>query len=456
MMKTMLRNTFILAFFCTSGFGQTFSVPEDFHEKANAYLDAVSRVGIFSGNVLIAHGHDVLLEESVGYASRRLGVPNTSDTRFRLGSITKSFTAIGILQLMEQGELTLDDPLSHWFPDFPFADQILIRHLLSHSSGLKRDIRFPDKSERYSMEELITLAHVDSLLYTPGSRSTYSNCGYIFLQSILETESGMPYEDYLITHILQPLQLRGMGLEMAHFPPARLADGYAAGANPEGTYDIQEVYLERHGYPEAVGALFGTARELWQFTRHIGDAQLLSAATWEQALSPQVEQEYGYQWGFGFNVYESNGLLVYNHNDRTTGFRGGYFYYPEQEITMVVLANNSFAERDRMVDAFERMLTGKRYYQPEAPQAIELPAEKKQAYVGTYDTGEFTFSITERNGQLYLASHGDPPSRIHAYAEDAFFCEYFDLKLAFERKRDVVTAVEWRYQNRPTQAKKVE
>jgi len=450
--------TVCILFICISnGFSQKKEINfSGFTEKADSYLNAIHNVGEFSGTVLVAHKGQIKFHKGYGFASKRFKIPNSPSTKFRVGSVTKSFTAISILQLVEQGKLKLKDPLSKYIPDYPFANQIKIENLLSHTSGIKRDIKFPDRTKTYTLKELITMSKVDSLLYEPGTKMSYSNCGYILLHHILEKLTGEKYENYVTKNVLHPLGLFNTGIEDPLSPPEGLADGFSNGVNKEGYFTYSEVHMSSHGYSDAVGAMYSTTEDLLKFSRQIGKSNILKQETWELALQPFVKDAApGYRWGFGFNIIEGKTVKVINHNGRTTGFRGGYFQFIEDDLTIIILGNHMDAARGTILMAFQGMLLDKKYYQPQTRATIGTDDLILKDYVGNYKTAGFPFKISEFKNQLYVESHGDVPSKLLPFKQDSFFCKYFDLTLKFKRENGKIIGCEWIYKNKPEQAVKL-
>ncbi len=429
---------------------------EGFDAKADAYINAIKNVGEFSGTILVAHKGNIKYHKGFGMASRRFNIPNSVDTKFRVGSVTKSFTAIGILKLVEQGKLSLDDKLSKFHKDFPFANKIQIKHLLSHTSGLKRDIKFPDKTKKYKLDELIKMSEVDSLLYNPGTKMSYSNCGYVLLQSILEQLTGADYETYITAEVLHPLGLYNTGVEDPLLPPMGLADGFNSGKDKNGNYSIIESHMSSHGYPDAVGAMYSTTEDMMKFSRLIGKSNILSKESWKKALTPFLDSGRGYNWGFGFNIMKGKTTTVYNHNGRTSGFRCGYFQLAEDDLTVIILGNYNNAAREDIVRAFQKMLLSKEYYQPQHYEVIGSDNLNLDDFVGEYKTAEFPFKILKFKNELYVSSHGDPPAKLVPYETDAFFCKYFDLNIKFEREGGEVIGCNWNYKIQKLKAKKLE
>jgi CubicO group peptidase (beta-lactamase class C family) len=168
----------------------------------------------FSGAVLVAHNGEILLEDAWGLADREAGTPNTVDTRFRVGSINKMFTAVAILQLVESGQLALDDPIGRYLTEYPnpeLASAVTVRHLLTHSGGTGDvvddahwDTYLQHRLELRQVSDWIALFGDRSVSFEPGSRYEYSNYGFILLGALIEAVTGESYYDYVHEHVFAP------------------------------------------------------------------------------------------------------------------------------------------------------------------------------------------------------------------------------------------------------------
>ena len=181
------------------------------------YMQAEATANHFSGAVLIMKQNKVLLRQAYGLADQELNVPNTPETKFRIGSITKQFTAACILQLIEQNKLSLDDKLSKFFPDFPKGDSVTIHMLLDHTSGIANYTDIPgfDKVARlsWSKDSMIDFFKNKPYNFSPGTKFSYTNSGFFLLGCIIEKVSGQSYKDYLRQHILDKLGMANTGVD---------------------------------------------------------------------------------------------------------------------------------------------------------------------------------------------------------------------------------------------------
>ena len=249
------------------------AAPED---KTSRRIDEIVNFRVtnkeFSGSVLIAKGDNIVFNRGYGLANIEWGVPNTATTKFRLGSITKQFTAAAILLLEEDGKLHLEDPVRVHWPEAPRAwDKVTIFHLLTHTSGMAP----PDETWRFSegpAEETVGHFRDRPLEFEPGSEFRYSNSGFILLAYLIERISGQSYSDFLEERILTPLGMKDSGVESNGPIVGNRASGYADGENGW----VHGAYLSM---PSSIGsgAVYSTTEDLLRWTRGLFGGKLLKA-----------------------------------------------------------------------------------------------------------------------------------------------------------------------------------
>ena len=196
--------------------------------KLDEYVKALVDMGQFSGSVLVAKDGKILLCKGYGMANYELDVPNMPQTKFRLGSITKQFTAMAIMQLQERGLLSVTDKLSKYIPDYPHGDEITIHHLLTHTSGIVAKISEcnDEKIKPHTIQQVIALFKNKPLDFKPGEKYSYSNAGYIVLSYIIEKASGKKYEEFLREYVFMPLGMNSSGYDQASLIIKKRASGY--------------------------------------------------------------------------------------------------------------------------------------------------------------------------------------------------------------------------------------
>ncbi len=270
--------------------------------RMDQVIRASSDADAFSGAVLVARGGRILLDQGYGLANREWNIPNDGDVKFRLGSLSKQFTAVAVMLLNEQGKLDLDAPIKTWLPDAPAAwDAITPRHLLSHTAGVPNFTAFSDfaaqKTLPATLPQLIARFRDRPLDFAPGSRFAYSNSGYVLLSAMIEAASGQTYADFVAANLFQPLGMNDSGYDRHDVILPRRASGYAPGA--EGVVNADYVDMT---IPTGAGALYSTTHDLLKWEQGLFGGRLLNAQSMT-ALTTPVRNGYA----MGLMVSEAEG-----------------------------------------------------------------------------------------------------------------------------------------------------
>ena len=322
--------------------------------KLKAALDAQPR---FMGAVLVARGDNVLFRQTYGPANVEKRQPSTIETRYRLASISKQFTAAAILKLQDDGKLTIGDPVCKWIQPCPAAwAPLRIHHLLSHTSGIPDLMARPFWGMRRVAPATLAELTADSarfpLRFQPGSKVQYDNAGFNLAAAIVEKASGMPFETYMQTAIFKPLGLDRTGLGDAD----DVAMGYANYPSGLAAQDIPNVSIV-----EGAGAVYSTLDDLLAWERALHRGHVLSAFSYGQmvadhapANTPKERGRDRRTWGYGLFtkrlgeqvVPAFEDMQVY-HTGSWSGFRNLITYQPDADITVIVLSNN-YHQRDQV------------------------------------------------------------------------------------------------------------
>lgn len=319
------------------------TIPLELIARIDNWLTQVSRDNLFSGSVLIAQRGNVLLSKGYGLADREKNIPNTPQTRFRLASITKQFTAMAILVLEAQGKLRVEDPICRYIPDCPPAWQdVTIHHLLTHTSGMP-DFSLPASTvTTFTQEQTIATFRDLPLDFSPGEEWAYSNSGYILLGYIIQQVSGMSYEDFLKESIFVPLGLKDTGY-------AHTSDGLAIGY--ENQYTSLPADLDRAEIFDAAAALYSSAEDLYRWDQALYTEGLIPRASLERMFTPYVKVPtvegnkamYGY-YGYGWLIKQEEGQMQVWHAGGNPGGSTMIARYPEDRITIIVLCNSASSD----------------------------------------------------------------------------------------------------------------
>lgn len=309
-----------------------------------ARAETLAKQERFSGAVLVSRHDRILLERAWGLADRAAGTANTADTKFRLGSMNKIFTAVAILQLVEAGKLSLDAPIATWLPDYPnpeAAKKVSIRHLLTHRSGIGES-GFSDSPEFSTPAQFIARRDAmrtpadyvrqyagQALAFEPGSRTEYSSLGFMVLGLLIEKASGVGYYDYVQEHVYDVAGMKDTGSLPETVPVAGRAVGYL---RQNGQWHPNADTLPYRGSPAGGG--YSTVGDLQRFARALRAGKLLSPAMYKEATRLQS----GWQ-GLGFEVLGEAPLLSYGHGGMAPGMNAHFRVFPELGYVIVVLSN---------------------------------------------------------------------------------------------------------------------
>jgi CubicO group peptidase (beta-lactamase class C family) len=303
-------------------------------EKLEEFMEEKAKEVNFNGTVLVTKDGKVILSKGYGYADQDKKIKNTPETVFHIASLSKSFTALSILQLEEKGELSTNDTISNYFPDFPNGEKIKIHHLLNHTSGLPELLTLVKKDEEHSLEELYNAVKESKLDFEPGEKYAYSNSGYLLLALILEQQSEMTMADYMQKNILEPA-----GMEHTYFvtSPEGVAVGYENMGKPTDIIDISIAY--------GSGNILSTTSDLLLFEQAINNGKLLSKETVKKMQEPSTNAapfgivKYAYGWNVSDSWYSFNHRAV-AHSGGFTGFRNFFLRFPDDGVTVIILSNN--------------------------------------------------------------------------------------------------------------------
>ena len=290
-------------------------------------------LGLFSGAVLAAEGGEVLYESAFGMANRELGVPNTVDTRFRIASISKSFTTVLVLQMVGDGTLNLDDTLDEVLPAYSgeSADRITVEQLLTHAAGLVGEsaVENLDDIERHhwTKEELLVLAASYPLASRPGARYRYANFGYFLLAAILEEASGRSYAELLEDGICGPAGLTSTRVDVT----TELVDRRAAGYHHYSDTGVVNAPFIEMSFVYGYGHLLSTVRDLFLFERALRSCELLSLENTQYMLTADSRRE-----PLGSSGHEED---VFRYGGSVNGFLCSTHSYIQDDRFVAVLSN---------------------------------------------------------------------------------------------------------------------
>lgn len=348
-------------------------------EQLDKLFNQYMEYGRFNGSVLIAEKGEVIFKKGFGMANMEWEIPNQSDTKHRLGSITKQFTSMLIMQLVEQGKLKLDVPIITYLPDYPKpnGEKITIHHLLTHTSGIPNYTSFPDffknkSREPYSPEEFLKVFADSTLDFIPGEKFAYSNSGYFLLGVIIEKVTGKSYEVVLQENILDPLKMKDTGFDHHNVILKNRASGYER----KGRSYINANYLDM-SIPYAAGSLYSTVEDLYLWDQALYTEKIISKKYRDLLFNPYIPAfggHYGYGWAIGkVPIGKTNDSLnVVNHGGGINGFNTLISRIPSDNNLIVLLNNTGGAPLNEMSNAINGILYNKPYDLPKKSLAYSL------------------------------------------------------------------------------------
>jgi CubicO group peptidase (beta-lactamase class C family) len=386
---------------------------QDIETEADAYLTAWASQGRFCGAVLIAKGNKIILRKGYGCANYELNAANKPETVFRIGSITKSFTALSILQLEEKGKLNVSDPVAKYVPELPAAwREITLHQLLCHKSGI------PDFTNATAYSDLADSLHIENalkeyadkpLLTKPGEVLRYSNSGYILLGRVIEKVTGESYEHYLSANIFKPAGMTHTAFDHA----AEVVPDRASGYRFDGETVINAPYGDS-AYGGGAGALRSTVDDMYRFDRALKSGKLFSNAIITKAWTPYghfiappplpIQAEYGYGWLIG----EDFGHKYVGHGGWVNGFVSQFARYPDDDAVIIVLSNFEAVTYVQISKDLSAILFGEKYQTPILRKIVHPSEEILARYVGDYQLGPAVLQITMQRGRLYAFVKGQP------------------------------------------------
>jgi CubicO group peptidase (beta-lactamase class C family) len=368
---------------------------------------------------LVARKGQIIYKKAFGMANMELNVPMQADNVFRIGSITKQFTAVAILQLAEQGKLNLQDDITRFLPDYPTQGaKITIEHLLTHTSGIQNYTNIKDTISR-STADFTPAKMVDyfkglQLRFAPGSRWEYSNSGYFILGYIIEKVSGQPYASYLEEHFFKPIGMTnsryGSDLQLVK----NRVDGYTKG--DKGFENSPYISMTQ---PYAAGAIQSTVEDLFKWQQAVHSGKLLKKESLEKALTRYKLTDgsttsYGYGWRLG-NLYESPTIW---HGGLINGFITMAMYLPKEDIFVAVFSNCECNSPEGTTSKLAALAMGR----PLEYKAITLAASDLNNYTGVYENeAKQQRIITAAESGLFVQANRGPKSLVKPYQKDKFY-----------------------------------
>jgi CubicO group peptidase (beta-lactamase class C family) len=415
--------------------------------KIGDLLDKYAAYDQFNGAVLVAQEGKVIFRKGYGYANFEWDIPNAPDTKFRLGSLTKQFTAMLILQLAEKGKLRLDGKISDYLPWYAKANggRITVYQLLTHTSGIPNYTGLPDFFQRHSRNpssprEFIPVFFELPLEFEPGTSYKYSNSGYFVLGAIIEEITGQPYARVLEDNILKPLGMNSTGYDLAGPLIKKRAAGYRKTVNGY----VNANYLDM-SLPYAAGAMYATVEDLYRWDQALYTGQLLKDSSKALFFRPFLKN-YACGWlrsPFTLGNTKDTVSSIW-HGGNINGFSTIIVRVPESKDLVVLLNNTGNADLEGITRNILGILYNKPYDMPEKKRAPLLAEDRPRqqdmsqdtaayrSYVGKYELMPAVFiTITVEDGRIYEQVTGQGRYEIFPQSPGKFFMKVVDARMSF-------------------------
>jgi CubicO group peptidase (beta-lactamase class C family) len=381
----------------------------------------------FMGSVLVARGNEILLNRGYGFANLEWNIPDSPTTKFRLGSITKQFTAAAILLLEERGKLSVDDPVKKYMPDAPVAwDKITIFNLLTHTSGIPSFTSFPDyaKLEGFSTtpEELVARFRDKPLDFQPGEKWSYSNSGYVLLGYLIGKISGESYAQFLQDNIFKPLGMVNSGYDSNSAVIQNRASGYTHDQN--GMVNAGYINMT---IPLSAGGLYSTTEDLLRWEQGLFGGKLLSPSSLKKMTTP-----FKNDYGFGLAIHSINGHEEISHGGGIEGFNTILAYYPEDKLTVVVLANLNGSAPPEIAADLHTIAEGGSVVLTSERKVTKIDPKIFDGYVGSYQLApNFILKVTREGDRFITQATGQGQVEIFPESDHDFFAKVVNAQITF-------------------------
>lgn len=396
--------------------------------------------------VLIAKKGQVIYDKAFGMANLELGIPLKTEHVFRIGSVTKQFTGAAIMQLVEQGKLSLDDVVTKFVPDFPdYGKKITVEQLLLHTSGIKSYTNMAEWNDELRRKDFTPAALIDFFEnqpteFVPGTQWNYNNSGYILLGYIIEKASGKTYGEYVAEYFFKPLGMNNSYYGDVAPVIKNRAAGYSQ-ADVKGTY-TNAPYLSMT-QPYAAGSLLSTVEDLYIWTKALHSGKVVKPESLKKMTTAHIlPDSTNTHYGYGLQMGNLLGSPTVEHSGGIHGFLSDLLYLPNEDVCVAILTNCDCEPPGEISAKLAALTIGK----PFQPAVAKIDVGALDQYTGVYENkkGEQRIISTE-DGALYSQRSGGEKFKIMPLASDQFFFEKSFARIRFVREKSgdkkVVSAI---------------
>lgn len=401
-------------------------------ETLHALLDQWDTNQRYMGEVLIISGNDPVVHRYLGYNDFEKNVPHDTASTFAIGSISKTFTAVMVLQAIDENKLGYNNTIEEFLPDLPNANTITIHHLLAHSSGLKNYTEnravFRYAYSGAPLIDLIAPLHKMESNFIPGVKFQYSNSNYIILSHILELIYNKDYQSLLEEKITLPISLTNTYLSKVNSgEPESKPKGYIR--NGQTFINIPAIHPL---FASGAGGINSTASDINKFSKALFDEVLIPAERLKQMTATTEEETYG------LGIYRSNilGKAAIGHNGAINGFHSDWLYFPEEDVTMVLLMNRDTYSFPRLVQE----IVAAYFELPLSPADYKVEKSIVEEITGTYALSpQFKITIFEDEDVLYSQATFQGANALIEQGDLAFKVKGVDAIIRFDKEEGKIS-----------------
>lgn len=413
-------------------------VADNLPELIDSLFIPLANNDIISGNILIAKNGKVIAEKSYGYADREHNIFNDQESVFRIGSITKTFTATAIMLLYERDSLNLKDPVLKFLDNFPNGDKITIHHLLTHTSGLINFNYIKDylskSNQELSIKEVIDWFKNEQPLGQPGEKFHYSNSNYVILAYIIERVSNQPYERFVKENILDLLSMCNSGVDKNEKILMHRSQGYSR--NDSG--EICKAKYQSLQFGIGHGAMYSTTRDLLSFAQSFHSNTILRDSTIE-LMYGSFENEYGYGW----STEIENEKRIVSHGGAISGYMSMIKRYLDDSLTIITLYNTETLLEKEINKCLCEIVLNRKFKPVFKVLNFDTCIFFKE-HMGTYTVDQnYFFKVFSQNGDVFVQETGFPKYQAQYLGEKRFFVQQMNAVVSFvkhpnEQKYEVI------------------
>jgi CubicO group peptidase (beta-lactamase class C family) len=396
-------------------------------DKMDELLTAYNKLDNFNGTVLVAKKGKVIFEKAYGYRDAEQKILHAVNDIFQIGSVSKQITATVIMQLQEEGKLSVNDKLSRFYPDYPNGNKITIEQLMTHTSGIfnftdDSDLMKQDPTQHFTEARMLATFKDRPLDFEPGTKYGYSNSAYNLLGYIIQKVTGKSYEQAVRERIFKPLGMTSSGFDFTNLNDVRKSKSY---------YFLSKDSTSRAPIADSTitfstGGVYTTAQDLYKWERAVTTGKLLKPESWKAIFIPHLNK-----YGYGWVIDTAFGRLYMAHGGVNLGFTAQLIRFPQDEVTLILLDNASSHSIEGIVKDLAAIVYQQPYILPGQKKFITLSPEILQQYAGQYDDRGSVITITVDGNHLKVQSADKVLDELYPLKENLFWAKRINVEAEF-------------------------